>query len=123
MDTPWGLTDGFQGIERLLGDDFAVERLQGIERLLEKQLPLGTDGRLAGTGEAAEQLGRQRRGAGLRQGAAVQRHLAAGVAHRRPQVLPVEAHEALAGQQAQPEEERHLGRSRRSRTICRSRRR
>ena len=53
-------------------------------------MPLGPDGRLAGRGELAQELGGQGGGGGLGQGAAVERDLAAGVAHRRPEVVAVQ---------------------------------
>ena len=55
----------------------------------------------------AQKLGRQRGRARLGQGAAIEADLAAGVAGRGPQVLPVLVQQPLAGQEPEPEEERH----------------
>jgi hypothetical protein len=60
-------------------------------------------GRLAGGGEPPEQLGRQRRGTGLGQGAVVERGLTAGIADRGAEVVAVDLRELLAGDQPEPE--------------------
>ena len=91
------------------GQDLAVDRVQAVERLLQADLPLGADGGLAGRGEAAQQLGRQRGGGRLGQCAAVEADLAAGIAAGGPEVPPVLVHQPLAGQEPEPEEERHRG--------------
>jgi len=75
---------------------------------LDLKLNLGPRDRLAGRGIAAQQLGRQRNGAGLRQRSFIQRDLAADIPHRRPQVLAMNPHQPLPGHQPQPEEERHF---------------
>jgi hypothetical protein len=49
------------------------------------------------------------RRAGRRQGAAEQRHLPAGVAHLRAQVVPVQLQQPLADHQAQPQEQGQFG--------------
>jgi hypothetical protein len=54
-------------------------------------------------------VGRQRRGTGLGQCAAVKTDLAAGIAGGGTQVLAVLVHQPLAGQEPEPEEERHRG--------------
>src|SRR5262249_1084163 len=70
-----------QFLEMPQGQDLATHRVHAVEHGLELELPLGAHGGVAGGGEPPQQLRRQRDGAGLRQGAAVERHLAAGVAH------------------------------------------
>jgi hypothetical protein len=67
----------------------------------------GPYGGLAGPGVVPQQVGGQGGGRGLGQATAVQRHLAAGVAHPRAQVMPVQPQQLLPGEEAQPEEERH----------------
>ena len=67
------------------------------------ELPLGADRRLAGRGEPPQQLRRQRRRAGLGQGAAVERDLPPGVAHGGAEVLAVDLRQPLAGDQPQPQ--------------------
>ena len=90
------------------GDDLAVDRVHAVKGGLQLQLDLGPLDRLAGRGHPAQELRGQRDVAGLRQGPPMQRNLAAGVAHRGAEVLPVQAHQALAGGQPQPEVKRHL---------------
>ena len=90
------------------GDDLAVDRLHAVEGGLDLDLDLGPRDGLARRGVAAQQLGRQRDRAGLRQGPLVQRDLAAGIPHGRAQVLAMDPHHPLTGHQPQPEEERHL---------------
>ena len=103
---------GHLGVGQLLempqGDDLAVDRLHPVEGGLDLDLDLGPRDRLAGRSVMAEQLGRQRDRAGLRQRPFVQRDLAAGIPHRRPEVLAMDPHQPLPGHQPQPEEERHL---------------
>ena len=103
---------GGLGVAQLLevaqGQDLAVERVHAVERLLEADAPLGADGRLAGAGVAAQELRRQGGGGRRGQGAAVERDLAGDVAHLGAEVLAVHPHEPLAGEEPQPEEERHV---------------
>ena len=56
---------------------------------------------------APKQAARERQRIGLGHGAAVQADLLLGVALLRPQVLPVDRHQPLAGQEPQPQEQRH----------------
>ena len=55
----------------------------------------------------AQELGRQRGGGRLGHGAAIQRDLPARVARLGPQVAAVLLQQPLAGEEPQPEEERH----------------
>ena len=49
-----------QVLEVPQGQDFAVDRVHAVERLLDDQLVLGADGGLAGAGHLAQELGGQR---------------------------------------------------------------
>jgi hypothetical protein len=91
-------------------DDLAVHRVHAVERLLQLELHLRPDGGLGGRGQAGEEVLRQRRRRGLRQGAAVERNLLAGVAHLRPKVLAVQVNQPLPGQGSQPDVDRYRGR-------------
>ena len=103
---------GHLGVGQLLempqGDDLPVERIHAVEGGLDLDLDLGPRERLARRGVMAQQLGRQRDRAGLRQRPLVQRDLATGIPHRRAQMLAMDPHQPLPGHQPQPEEERHL---------------
>ena len=90
----------------LQGQDFAVDRIHAVERLLHEQASLGLDDGLRRRGERAQELGRQGDGVGQRQHAAVQGDLAVGVAELGPQVAPVDLRQLQGGQLPQPEEER-----------------
>ena len=48
-------------LEMPQGQDFAVDRVEGVERFLKPHHPLGPDGRLRRRGVLAQELGRQRR--------------------------------------------------------------
>ena len=103
---------GDLGVGQLLevsqGDDLAVDRLHAVQGGLDLDLDLGPRDGLAGRCVVAQQLGRQRDRAGLRQRPLVQRDLAAGIPHGRTQVLAMDPHQPLSGHQPQPEEKRHL---------------
>src|SRR5262249_41802940 len=80
-----------------------------VERLLEADLQLGLDRRLAGGRPLADELsGQSRRG---RRGhrAAVERDLAARVAGPHPQVVAMHQRHLLTRPEAEPEEEGHRG--------------
>ena len=98
-----------QLLEMAQRDHLAVDRLHLIERLLDLESHLGADQRLAGGGEPAQELGRQRGRAGLGQGAAMERDLAVGVPHRRAEVAAVDPLHPLADNQAEPEIDGQLG--------------
>ena len=68
---------------------------------------LGADRGAAGAGHLAQELRGQRHRAGLGKGPAVQRDLHAGVASLGAQVKPVQVGQLLAGDQPEPEVERH----------------
>ena len=87
----------------------AVERVHGVQGLLEPELDLGPDGFLAGPGQIAQELGRQRRRGGFRHRPAVDRHLAPRVAHLGTQVVAMDLAQLVARDAPQPEEERHRG--------------
>jgi len=76
--------------EMTQGQDFAVDGVERVQRFLEAQHPFRPHDRLGGRSVLAEDLHRQRRRAGPRQGASVQGDLSTGVAHLRAQVLPVQ---------------------------------
>jgi hypothetical protein len=104
-----GRLGGGQFLEVAQREDFAVHRVQRVEGLLDAEDALGANHGLGRGGVSAEKLSRQRGRAGCRQGAGVERYLAAGVAHLGAQVVPVQAHQPLAHDQAEPEEERQFG--------------
>jgi alkylation response protein AidB-like acyl-CoA dehydrogenase len=84
----------------------AVDRVQGVQRLLKTESAFGPRRGLARRRVFAEQLRGQRRRAGHRQRPAVQRHLAAGVAHVRAEVVTVQGGQPLADHQPQPQKQR-----------------
>ena len=84
-----------QVLEVPQGQDLAVERVHPVEGLLEAELPLGADRGLARPADAAQELRGQSRRGRLRQAAAVERDLAAGVAHRRAEVVAGEFEELV----------------------------
>ena len=88
-------------------EDLAVDRVHAVEGLLEPDLPLGPDRRLAGAGQLAQEPGGQGPGAGAGHGAAVERDLAADVAAGRAEVPPVLLLHPLADQEPEPDVERH----------------
>src|SRR5262249_26597130 len=88
-------------------EDLAVERVHAVERLLEPDLALGPDRRLAGAGLLAQQPGGQGPRARAGHDALVDRDLAADVAAGRPQVPPMLLLHPLADQEAEPDVERH----------------
>ena len=104
---------GDLGVGQLLempqDQDLAVERVHGVEGLLQPPLPLGADRGDAGAGVAAQELRRQGRRGRLRPGPVQQLHLAAGVSRLDAQMPAVHELERHAGQPAQPEENRLLG--------------
>ena len=96
-------------LEMPQGQDFPVDRIEIVDGLLEVQLHLGALHGLGHRREPAKQLGGEGDTGGLRHGAAMQRHFAAGVAHLRAQMLSVDQLQPLSGEEAQPQEERHVG--------------
>src|SRR5260370_17743252 len=78
-----------------------------VQDFLESDLRLGPYGRMAGRGQPAHELGSQRDGRRLRQGAAVKRDLLGRVAHLCPKVLPVPCDQFLPRNMTQPEKEPH----------------
>ena len=95
-------------LEMAQGQDLAVERLHGVEHLLELQLHLGAAGGAGGRGEPAQQHLGQRGRVRLGRRAVAQRHFLAGVPHVDFQVMAVQGLERLAGQEAEPEERGHV---------------
>ena len=89
------------------GQDLAVDRVHGVERLLDLDLDLGPDGGPARRRQSAEELGGQRSGVGRGQRPVEERDLATGIAALHAEVEAVQRLEPLHGQEAQPEEGRH----------------
>src|SRR5262249_16804045 len=77
-------------LEMPQGQDLPVDRVQGVDGFLKDELHLGALHGLGHRREPAEQLGGEGDAGGLRHGPAVQRHLAARVAHLRAEVMPVD---------------------------------
>ena len=91
------------------GQHLAVDRVHGVERRLEADLPLGTDGRLARAGQVPQQLGGQGGGGRPGQRPLVERDLPPRVPHLGPEVVPVQVAQLVPGDRAEPEEERDVG--------------
>jgi hypothetical protein len=89
------------------GQDFAVDRVHGVERVLDLDLDLGPDRGPAGRRQSAEEPGGQRSGVGRRERAVVERDLAIRVAALHPEMEAVQRLEPLHGQETQPEKRRH----------------
>src|ERR1700679_1862145 len=83
------------------GQDLAVDRVHGVERLLDLDLDLGPDGRPARRCQATKQLGGQRSRVGSGKRAVIDRDLAAGVAALDADVEAVQRLEPLYGQESQ----------------------
>src|SRR5215472_8346101 len=80
---------GGQLLEGPQRQDLSIQRVEGVERLLQAEEAFGANRRLGGRSVFAQQLGRQGRRTGCRQCSVAQRHLATGVAHLRAEVVPV----------------------------------
>ena len=100
------------GVAQLLevpqAEHLAIDRGEVVERILDPDLELGPRRRLARRREPAEQLGRQRDGAGVRHDEAAQPDLPARVTHPGAQVPPVHRLEPHARDVAEPQEHRDL---------------
>jgi len=88
-------------LEVTQGNHFSVNWVHGIEGLLEADLDLGPDCRLAGTNCMSQKLGGQRGGAGLRHGGAIERDLTSCIPHHGTEMKPMQF-EQLAFDNAPP---------------------
>jgi hypothetical protein len=93
---------------------FPVERIPVVQRLLKPRLPIGPHGELTWPTLFAQQLHGERSRRSLRHCPTVKRHLTVGVTHLPTQVIAVQPAQVVAGQVAQPQEERTFGFSFRS---------
>jgi hypothetical protein len=87
----------------------AVERVHGVQDILEPGPHLGPHGGEAGRRQPAEQEVGKREAIGLGQRPGLERDLAPGLAHLGPEMLAVQRRKPLAGEVPEPEERRHPG--------------
>src|ERR1700733_15188204 len=89
------------------GQDLTVDRIHGIENILEPDLHLSAASRPRGRCDPAEQHRGNRDRARWRQRTAVERYFVARVSHLGTEMLPVQGHQLLARDEAKPKEDRH----------------